>query len=298
MNDHMIRAIARRKDSEEASVRAFAVTGKELTEFARKAHGTSPVVTAALGRLMCGALMMGDMLKEDDDLLTLRIEGDGPLRGMTVTADRMGNVKGYPNVSRVSLPAKEDGHLDVGGAIGPGRLTVIRDLGLKDPYVGTIDLRTGEIAEDLTYYFAISEQIPSSVGLGVLVAPDESVMEAGGFIIQLMPFADAATITRLEENIRNAPSVTELLRAGNTPRQMLEKLLDGFDIDVRDSLPVQFKCNCSKKRVEDALVLIGADELDDMIASDKAEEVNCRFCGKSYKFTPDELRALRKEMES
>lgn len=295
-NDYMIRATARRADAPEAEIRAFAVTAKGVAEEARKAHETSPVVTAGLGRLLCGALMMGDMLKEDDDLLTLRVDGDGPVRGFTVTADKNGNVKGYPGVNRVSIPNREDGHLDVGGSIGAGTLTVIRDMGLKDPYVGTIELRTGEIAEDLTYYFAVSEQIPSSVGLGVLVAGDESVMEAGGFCIQLMPFASEETITRLEENIKAAPAVTELLRQGMTPEEMLKTLLNGFDVEIQETLPVQFYCNCSKERVERALVLLGADEIDQMIADEREEEVKCRFCNRAYTFCPGELARIRARM--
>lgn len=292
MNDYMIRAIAKAEAAQEAEIRAFAVTSRELTEVARKAHGTSSVVTAALGRLMSGALMMGDMLKEEDDLLTIRIEGDGPVRGLTVTADKNGNVKGYPVVSRVNVPARIDGHLNVGGAIGKGTLTVIRDMGLKDPYVGTIELKSGEIAEDLTWYFAVSEQIPSTVGLGVLVAGDESVLQAGGFCIQLMPFASEAAITQLEENIRKAKSVTDMLRAGMTPEQMLQTLLDGFLMDVQETLPVRFTCKCSKERVEKALVLIGKEELEQIIAEGKEEEVRCRFCNRAYRFSGEELRRL------
>ena len=296
MKDYMIRAIARAKDAKEAEIRAFAVTGKELVEDARKAHDTAPVVTAALGRLMCGALMMGDMLKEDDDLMTLRIEGNGPVRGLTVTADRNGNVKGYPNVNRVKVPVRIDGHLNVGDAVGKGTLTVIRDMGLKDPYVGTIELRTGEIAEDLTYYFAVSEQIPSTIGLGVLVARDESVMQAGGFCIQLMPFASEQTISRLEEAVRNAPSVTEMLRSGKSPEEMLTDLLDGFELDVRETVPVRFHCNCSKTRVERALVLIGKDELETIVADGREEEIRCKFCNKAYRFTAEELKNILNEL--
>ena len=295
MNDYMIRAMARRGKEREAEIRAFGVTARELTETARQAHDTAPVVTAALGRLMCGALMMGDMLKEDDDLLTVRVEGSGPVRGLTITADRNGNVKGYPVVNRVKVPQRIDGHLNVADAIGQGTLTVIRDMGLKDPYVGTIELQSGEIAEDLTYYFAVSEQIPSSVGLGVLVGKDESVLQAGGFCIQLMPFASEETISRLEENVRQASSVTEMLREGMTPEQMLRTLLDGFEVEVQETIPVRFYCNCSKERVERALALIGKEELEKITADGREEEIKCRFCGKAYRFAPEELRKILAE---
>ena len=297
MTDYMIRAIAKSRVTQEAEIRAFAVTSRDLTEYAREAHGTSPVVTAALGRLMSGALMMGDMLKEDDDLLTIRIESDGPVRGMTVTADKNGNVKGYPIVSRVTVPTRIDGHLNVGDAVGRGTLTVIRDMGLKDPYVGTIEIQTGEIAEDLTYYFAVSEQIPSTVGLGVLVARDESVLQAGGFCIQLMPFASDETISRLEENVKKSKSVTDMLKSGMTPEQMLETLLNGFSVEVQETLPVQFTCKCSKERVEKALILIGKEELEKIVADGKEEEIKCRFCNHSYRFLPDELSGLLEEMK-
>ena len=292
MNDYMIRATARRKEGQEAELRAFAVSARGVAEEARRAHDTTPVVTAALGRTMCAALMMGDMLKEDDDLLTIRIDSDGPMRGLTVTADRNGHVKGYPNRNAVLVPNRADGHLDVGTAVGKGTLTVIRDLGLKDPYVGTIDLQSGEIAEDLTYYFAVSEQIPSSVGLGVLVGGDKSVLQAGGFLIQLMPFASEETITQLEQNIRQAPAVTELLREGLSPEDMLARLLDGFSLEVTETLPVAFHCNCSKERVEKALLLIGKDALEEIAKDGKEEKVNCRFCNKSYVFSPDELKKI------
>ena len=292
MNDYMIRAIARSGKEQEAEIRAFAVTTRTLTEYARKAHDTSPVVTAALGRLMSGALMMGDMLKEDDDLLTVRIEGNGPVRGLTVTVDRNGNVKGYPNVSRVTVPVRIDGHLNVGDAVGNGTLTVIRDMGLKDPYVGTIELQSGEIAEDLTYYFAVSEQIPSTIGLGVLVAKDESVLQSGGFCIQLMPFAREETIQLLENNVKNASSVTDMLRSGMTPEQMLSELLAGFEVTVQEQIPVQFTCNCSKERVERALFLIGEDELKKIVADGREEEIKCRFCNSAYHFSPQELQAI------
>ena len=240
MGDYMVRATAAN-----AQVRAFAVTTKELVETARQAHNTSPVVTAALGRLLTAGVMMGSMLKGDDDLLTLQVRGDGPVRGLTVTANAKGEVKGYATVPDVILPANAKGKLDVGGAVGRGTLSVIRDLGLKEPYVGQTALVTGEIGDDLTSYFATSEQTPSSVGLGVLMA--------GGFIIQLMPFAEEETISKLEHNLSLINSVTALLDQGMTPEQLLERVLDGFDVEITDRMPCSFTCNCSKERVEKAL---------------------------------------------
>ena len=286
--DYMVRATAAN-----AMIRAFAVTSKDTVEKARKAHGTSSLATAALGRLMSGALMMGDMLKNDKDLMTLQIEGDGPLGGITVTTDNKGRVKGYVRNPNVDLPKKENGHLDVGTGVGNGTLTVIRDTGLKDPYVGTVQLYTGEIAEDLTYYFAASEQTPSSVGLGVLINTDYTVKQAGGFIVQLMPGCDEETITKLEKNLRKIQSVTDILDAGKTPEEMLQIVLEGFDIEFTGTMPVRFYCNCDRDRVERALMLIGTKELDDMIADGKEVELCCQFCGKKYKFSIDDLEAVK-----
>ena len=287
MKDYMVRATAAN-----AQIRAFACTTRETVETARAAHNTSPVVTAALGRLLSAGVMMGSMLKGDDELITLQIKGDGPIGGLTVTADRNGHVKGYANVPDVILPANAQGKLDVGGAVGAGVLSVIRDMGLKDPYVGQTDLQTGEIAEDLTYYFAVSEQVPSVVGLGVLMNRDNTVRQAGGFIVQLMPFAEEETISKLEGNIKNLASVTTMLDAGKTPEEMLGVLLEGMDLEVTDTLPVGFSCNCSKDRVRKALISIGREELQSMIDDGKEIEVNCHFCNKNYNFTVDELKEM------
>ena len=287
MNDYMVRAIAGN-----AQIRAFACTTRNLVEEARKAHNTSPVMSAALGRLLTAGAMMGSMLKGEKDLLTLQIKGDGPGRGVTVTADAKGNVKGYPDVPDVILPANAKGKLDVGGAMGNGYLQVIKDLGLKEPYVGKIELQTGEVAEDLTYYFAASEQVPSGVGLGVLMERDNTVKQAGGFIIQLMPFATEEVISKLENNLSKVAAVTSLLEAGNTPEQMLEILLEGFDIEFTDKMPVQFFCNCTKSRVEKALISVGKKELKSMIEDGKTIEVNCHFCNRNYEFTVEELEAM------
>jgi len=287
MTDYIVRATAAN-----AQIRAFACTTRNLVETARRAHNTSPVVTAALGRLLSAGAMMGSMLKGEKDLLTLQIKGDGPVNGITVTADASANVKGYANVPDVILPANAVGKLDVSGAIGQGMLSVIKDMGLKEPYVGQTVLQTGEIAEDLTYYFLTSEQIPSSVGLGVLMERDNTVKQAGGFIIQLMPFAEDSVIDKLEQNLAKISSVTGMLDAGNTPEQMLEILLQGLELEFTDTIPTAFSCNCDKKRVEKALISVGKQELKDMINDGEDIEVNCHFCNTNYKFSVDELKDL------
>ena len=287
MSDYIVRASAA-----DAQIRAFACTAREVAETARRAHNTSPVVTAALGRLLSAGAMMGVMLKGEQDILTLQISGDGPAGGLTVTADSHGNVKGYANVPDVILPANAVGKLDVAGAIGKGSLRVIKDMGLKEPYVGQTLLQTGEIAEDLTYYFAASEQVPSSVGLGVLMERDNTVKQAGGFIVQLMPFAEEGVIDRLEENLRKITSVTALLEAGNTPEQILGQLLAGLNMEITDTIPTAFVCSCSKARVEKALISIGKEELKDMIEEGKEIEVNCHFCNRNYCFSVEELKQL------
>ena len=287
MSNELVRAIAAN-----AQIRAFACNTREMAEDARRAHNTSPVVTAALGRLLSAGAMMGSMLKGDKDLLTLQVKGDGPMRGLTVTADAKGCVKGYPIVPDVIVPANALGKLDVGGAIGKGTLSVIKDMGLKEPYVGQTQLQTGEIAEDLTYYFAASEQVPSAVGLGVLMNKDNTVRQAGGFIIQLMPFAEEGVIARLEENLAKVASVTALLEEGNSPAGMLQILLDGMDPEITDTSEVFFRCNCSKERIERVLISLGKEELSNMIQEGEPIEVNCQFCNKSYSFTVDELKTL------
>lgn len=290
MTDYIVRATAA-----DAQIRAFACTTRDVVETARVAHNTSPVVTAALGRLLSAGAMMGSMLKGDEDILTLQIKGDGPAGGLTVTADSKGNVKGYANVPDVILPANAIGKLDVAGALGNGILSVIKDMGLKEPYVGQTALQTGEIAEDLTYYFATSEQVPSCVGLGVLMEKDNTVKQAGGFIVQLMPFAEDAVIDQLEANLAKIKSVTSILDDGNTPEQMLEILLEGMNPEFTDTLPTSFSCNCDKKRVEKALISIGKAELQDMINDGKEIEVNCHFCNKNYTFSVEELKELLKK---
>lgn len=285
--DYIVRATAAN-----AQIRAFAATTRDLVEKARKAHNTSPVATAALGRLMTGAVMMGVMAKNGEDLLTLQVSGDGPLKGMTVTADGRGNVKGYANEPLVMLPPGPKGKLDVGGAVGRGFLRVIKDIGLKEPYSGQTDLQTGEIAEDLTYYFATSEQVPSSVGLGVLMEKNNTVRQAGGFIVQPMPFTQERVVARLEENLGKIPSVTSVLDAGKTPEEMLRLLFEGMDMEIVDTIPAHFYCNCDKKRVEKAIISIGRKEIGEMIADGKEIEVKCHFCNTAYVFTVEELKEL------
>lgn len=287
MTDYIVRATAAN-----AQIRAFACTTKEMVEKARKAHNTSPVMTAALGRLLTAGAMMGTMLKGEKDVLTLQIRGDGPGKGLTVTADSHGNVKGYAIVPDVILPANAVGKLDVSGALGAGSLSVIKDMGLKEPYVGQTQLQTGEIAEDLTYYFATSEQVPSSVGLGVLMERDNTVKQAGGFIIQLMPFTEDEVINRLEENLSKVSSVTSMLEEGKSPEEILRTLLDGFDVEFMETNETQFYCNCSKSRVEKALISIGKKEIKEMIDDGETIEVKCHFCNKGYHFTIDDLKEI------
>lgn len=270
MADYIVRATAAN-----SQIRAFAATTRDLVEYARAAHNTSPVATAALGRLLTAGSMMGVMMKGDKDLLTLQVKAGGPLEGITVTADSKGNVKGYVGNPNVILHANDKGKLDVAGAVGVGFMNVIKDMGLKEPYVGQTVLQTSEIAEDLTYYFATSEQVPSSVGLGVLMEKDNTVKQAGGFIIQLMPFTEEKVISRLEENLKNVTSVTTMLEEGHTPQSLLETLLNGFDIEINETIPTQFYCNCSKDRVERALISVGRKELQDMIDEGKEIEMNC-----------------------
>ncbi len=288
MSDRIVRAIAAN-----AQIRAFACTTRELVEKARQIHETSPVVTAALGRLLTAGGMMGSMLKSEKDLLTLQLRGDGPMQGITVTADANGTVKGYPIVPDVILPANAIHKLDVAGAIGAGSLSVIKDMGLKEPYVGQIALQSGEIAEDLTYYFATSEQVPSSVGLGVLMNKDNTVKQAGGFIIQLMPFAEDSVIDRLEENLSKISSVTSMLDAGNSPEEMLGIILDGFDLEITETSSVEYACNCSRAKIEKVLISLGQKELTDMINDGEEVEVNCHFCNTHYKFSVQELKELK-----
>lgn len=289
MADYIVRATAAN-----SQIRAFAATTRDLTEHARAAHNTSPVATAALGRLLTAGSMMGVMMKGEKDLLTLQVKAGGPLEGITVTADSKGNVKGYVGNPNVILHANDKGKLDVAGAVGVGFMNVIKDMGLKEPYVGQTVLQTSEIAEDLTYYFAASEQVPSSVGLGVLMEKDNTVKQAGGFIIQLMPFTEEKVISQLEENLKDVTSVTTMLEEGHTPESLLKTLLKGFDIEINETIPTQFYCNCDKDRVEKALISVGRKELQEMIDEGKEIEMNCHFCNRNYTFSVEELKNILK----
>ena len=288
MKDYVVRATAAN-----SQVRAFAATTRDMVETAREHHNTSPVATAALGRLLTAGALMGSMMKNDTDVLTIQIKGDGPIGGLTVTADSHANVKGYVENPDVMLPPK-NGKLDVGGALGIGLMNVIKDMGLKEPYVGQTILVTSEIAEDLTYYFANSEQVPSSVGLGVLMEKDNTVKCAGGFIIQMMPFAEEATIAKLEENLKNVTSVTAMLDKGYTPEQILEELFGDLGVEITDTIPAQFYCNCSKERVEQAVASIGRTDLVELIEEGKDIEVKCHFCNTAYNYTVEDLKNILK----
>ena len=289
MNDYMIRATAA-----DGQIRAFAATTRDMVENAKNAHNTSPVATAAIGRLMTAAAMMGADLKGEKDLLTLRIEGSGPLGGLLVTANGHGDVKGYAFNPDVMLPPNAQGKLDVGGSLDLGVLSVIKDIGLKEPYVGQTQLVTGEIAEDLTYYFATSEQVPSSVALGVLMNKDNTVRQAGGFIIQLLPGASDEIIDKLEAKLSGISSITALLNAGKTPEEILTDILGEFGLEILSKMPVQFRCDCDRSRVEKAIISIGKKEIQDMINEGREIEVNCQFCNKHYKFSVDELEDMLK----
>ena len=287
MNDYIIRATAANDQ-----IRAFAAVTTEMVETAREHHNTSPVATAALGRLLTAGAMMGSMMKGEKDVLTLQIKAGGPLQGITVTADSQGNAKGDVGNPDVCIPANSKGKLDVAGAVGPGFLTVIKDMGLKEPYSGQVMLQTCEIAEDLTYYFATSEQVPSAVGLGVLMNKNNTVRQAGGFIVQLMPFAEEEVISRLEQNVQKINSVTNLLEEGHTPESLLKKVLEGFDMQINEKMDTRFHCNCSKERVAKALISIGRKELNEMIQEGKPIEMNCHFCNTNYNFTVEELKEI------
>lgn len=289
MTDYLVRATAA-----DAQIRAFAITSRQLVEQARAAHDTSPVVTAALGRLMTGAVMMGSMLKGEQDMLTLQVKGAGPVHGLTVTADSKGNVKGYADNPQAMMPPNSAGKLDVGGVIGVGVLTVMKDMGLKEPYASTIELKTGEIGDDLTYYFAASEQVPSSVALGVLMDKNNTVRQAGGFIIQLMPFAAEEVIDRLEQKLSSIQSVTAMLEEGNTPEQILEIVLGDMNLEITDVMKTRFACNCNKEKVEKVLISLGKEDLQEMIAENKDVELHCHFCNTNYIFSVAELREICK----
>ena len=286
-SDYIVRATAANHQ-----IRAFAISSTNTIEEARQRHNTSPIATVALGRLMSAGAMMGAMMKGDDDIITIQIKGDGPIGGLTVTADAKANVKGYVNNPEVMLPLNSAGQLDVEKALGIGVLSVIKDIGLKEPYVGDTILVTSDVTQDITYYFATSEQVPTSVGLSVIMSKDNTVKSAGGFIIQLLPDASGEIISALEKKIKEVKNVTTMLEHGYTPEQMLEELLGEFGLDILDKIPTQFYCNCSKERMSRALISIGRKELSSLIEEGRTIEVNCHFCGSHYNFDVEELKDL------
>ena len=287
MSDYIIRATAAGE-----TVRAFAIRSTELTAEAREIHHTFPVVTAALGRLLSAGAMMGSMMKGENDKLTLMMKGDGPIAQLTVTADGHGHVKGFPANPSVDIPLKRAGKLDVGGAIGKGTLTVIMDRGLKEPYNGQVEIQTGEIGDDLAYYFTVSEQTPSAVGLGVMVDTDSEVKHAGGFIIQMMPDVAEETIEAIEAKLKDAEPVTTMMEKGMSPEDILEYYLGGLDLHINEKLPVEFYCDCSKEKVARALATISTDDLNEIINDGEEIEVKCYFCNSAYKFQVDELKEM------
>ena len=287
MKDYILRATAA-----DEHIRAFAIRANDMVEYARERHGTSPVVTAALGRLLAAGAMMGVMMKGEQDVLTITMKGDGPIGSLTVTADSKGNVKGYADNPVVLIPPNYAGKLDVGAAIGYGELTVIKDLGLKEPYVSQVPLGTSEVAEDLTYYFAKSEQTPSAVTLGVLMTPENTVAQAGGFIIQMMPGASDEIIDRLEMKLGQIRSVTDMMEDGMGPEEILQDILGEFDLVINDKLDTQFYCGCSKEHVARALIGMGKEELQKIIDDGEPITVNCHFCNTDYTYSVSEIKEL------
>lgn len=274
------------------SVRAFAISSTHLVAEARERHRTLPVVTAALGRLLSAGAIMGSMMKGDKDIVTISLKGDGPAGYITVTADSHGHVKGFPGNPNVDIPRKYAGKLDVGTAVGRGLLTVSYDLGLKEPYSGQVEIQTGEVAEDLAYYFTVSEQLPSAVGLGVMVDTDSSVKHAGGFIVQLLPDAPEDVIELLEKKLANLEPVTTMMEQGMTPEEMLLHILEGVDIEFTERHDVKFYCDCSKEKVKRALAAISDKDLQDIVNDDEDIEVKCFFCNTAYKFSIADIKDI------
>ena len=274
------------------SVRAFAISSTHLVAEARERHKTLPVVTAALGRLLSAGAIMGSMMKGDKDIVTISLKGDGPAGYITVTADSHGHVKGFPGNPNVDVPRKYAGKLDVGAAVGRGLLTVSYDLGLKEPYSGQVEIQTGEVAEDLAYYFTVSEQLPSAVGLGVMVDTDSSVKHAGGFIVQLLPDAPEDVIELLEKKLANLEPVTAMMEKGMTPEDMLSYIFEGVDIEFTERHDVEFYCDCSKEKVKRALAAISDKDLQDIVNDGEDIEVKCYFCNTAYKFSIADIKDI------
>ena len=292
MSDQLIRAI-----SSDGRVKAVAVSTRDLTERARQIHKTLPVATAALGRALAAASMMGNALKEDGASVTLQIKGGGPLGTLLAVSDNQGNVRGTVDAPQVDLPLRRDGKLDVGAAVGQdGTLTVIRDLNMKEPYVGSVGLLGGEIAEDLAAYFVESEQIPTACGLGVLVDRDQSVLAAGGYLIQLLPGAGEDTIAKVEGSLMAAGAVTGLLRDDPDPEAMLRRALSDFDLEILEKSPIEYRCYCSRERMERALISLGAEELQSMIDEQGSADLTCRFCDNVQHFSREDLEAMVRDI--
>lgn len=287
MSDYILRATAAQDH-----IRAFAISATEMTEYARMRHGSSPVVTDALGRLLAAGAMMGVMMKGDKDVLTITMKGDGPIGSLTVTADSKGNVKGYADNPVVIIPPNWGGKLDVGAAIGYGEMTVIKDLGLKEPYVSQVPLGTSEVAEDLTFYFYKSEQTPSAIALGVLMNLDNTVAQAGGFILQMMPQVSDEIVDRLEAKLKQLPTVTQMMEEGKGPEEILQDILGEFDLVINEKIDTQFHCGCSKEHIARALISLGKEELQKIIDDGESITVNCHFCNEDYTYSVEEIQEL------
>lgn len=287
LEDYVVRGTAA-----DGQVLAFAATTSHLVDEARRRHKTKPVVTAALGRTMTAAAMMSLQLKGEHEDISIQVKGSGPIGGISAVADGSGNLRGYAEVSDVELPLNAKGKLDVAGAVGIGVMSIVKDLGLKEPYVGSTHLVTSEIAEDLAYYFTASEQVPSAVALGVLVNPDESVWTSGGYILQLLPGASDEVAELLQERCTSFPQLTTYLAEGHSPEEVLQALLEGLNPELMAKVPVRFKCNCDRDRVERALISIGEKDLVSLIEEGEDVEMNCHYCGQSYRFTIEEVKEL------
>ena len=293
MNDQLVRAMTK-----DGFVKAVAVTTKTLTERARQIHKTLPTATAALGRLLAAASMMGNMQKVDDGSITLQVKGGGPLGTLLAVSDAAGNVRGWVEHPQISLLEKYRGKLDVGAAVGnDGTLTVIRDLRMKDPYIGSVQLVSGEIAEDITQYFAQSEQTPTACALGVLIDTDQSVRAAGGYLVQLLPGAPDDVIDRLEAGVQAAGAATAMLDGGLDAAGMLQKVLTGFEVEILETQPIEYRCYCTRRRVESTLISLGKDELEQVVRNGETLHVDCQFCDHVYDFTPQDVAALLRTLE-
>jgi molecular chaperone Hsp33 len=287
--DQLIRVIAK-----DAPVKAMAISARDTVERARAIHDCWPVASAALGRLLMAASMMGAAMKNENGAVTLRVRGDGPLGSLTAVSDSRGNVRGYVQNPAVDVPRKAKGKLDVGTAVGAdGDLTVIRDLGLKEPYVGSVQLVGGEIAEDIAAYFAESEQVPTACALGVLIAPDQTVQAAGGYLIQLLPGADEGVVSAVEQGVARLGAVSARLDGGMNPLELLQEALGAFELEVLETAPVEYRCYCSEERVSRALISMGRDELTSLIEEQGGAELTCQFCDKVYRYSAGDLRRLR-----